>query len=248
MRRLVLAVALALVAAPAAHAADTVTQSAYDARGHIVQAPLAPPAQPTVLTQARAQAIFLADPKVRNWLKRYPTKNRIVNAEFDQTYRYWTVNVWWGAAGEIATGRVDDATQTVTEAWTGPQVAWKMARGYKGAFGGDKINSNRVWLGFCVVFLLGLVDWRRPLSVRTLDLLALLSFTASLWFFNRGNVFTSAPLAYPPLVYLIGRGLWIGITGRATRGSALASARSAVVPPAQTAAIRRAARHLCSHR
>ena len=29
----------------------------------------------------------------------------------------------------------------VTEAWTGPQVAWKMARGYDGAFGGSEINS-----------------------------------------------------------------------------------------------------------
>src|SRR5205823_10930350 len=87
------------------------------------------------------------------------------------------------------------------------------------AFGGKKLNSYRVWLPFCAIFLLGLVDWRRPLSLRTLDLVALLSFTVSLWFFNRGNIFASAPLAYPPLVYLIGRGLWIGFTGRATRGT-----------------------------
>jgi len=37
----------------------------------------------------------------------------------------------------------------VTESWTGPQVAWKMARGYEGAFGGDEINSLPVWLAFC---------------------------------------------------------------------------------------------------
>ena len=86
------------------------------------------------------------------------------------------------------------------------------------AFGGKKLNSYRVWLPFCAIFLLGLVDWRRPLSLRTLDLVALLSFSVSLWFFNRGNIFASAPLAYPPLVYLIGRGLWIGLTGRATPG------------------------------
>ena len=116
-------------------------------------------------------------------------------------------------------GRVDDATSTVTEAWTGPQVAWKMARGYTGAFGGTKINSYRVWLAFCGIFLLGLIDWRRPFSLRSLDLLALLSFSVSLYFFNHGNVFASAPLAYPPLVYLIGRGIWIGLTGRATRGA-----------------------------
>src|SRR5207244_8907107 len=81
--------------------------------------------------------------------------------------------------------------------------------------------SYSVWLGFCAFFLLGLVDWRRPLSLRNLDLLAMLSFSVSLWFFNRGNIFASAPLAYPPLVYLIGRGLWIGFTGRAPRGRTL---------------------------
>ena len=91
----------------------------------------------------------------------------------------------------------------MTEAWTGPQVAWKMARGYDGAFGGKKINSSPVWLGFCAVFLIGLVDWRRLRDVRNLDLLVLLSFSVSLWFFNRGDIFTSVPLAYPPLVYLL---------------------------------------------
>ena len=68
----------------------------------------------------------------------------------------------------------------MTEAWTGPQVAWKMARGGAGAFGGEKINEPLVWIGFCLVFLIGLADLRRPLSLRNLDLLALLSFSISL--------------------------------------------------------------------
>ncbi len=107
----------------------------------------------------------------------------------------------------------------VTEAWTGPAVAWKMARGGEGAFGGKKINSYPVWLGLCALFLLGLVDWRRPLSLRTLDLFALLSFSVSLWFFNHAHIFTSVSLVYPPLLYLMGRGLYIGLTGRAPRGT-----------------------------
>ena len=49
-----------------------------------------------------------------------------------------------------------------------------MARGGPGAFGGKKINSYPVWLGFCAVFLLGLADWRRPFSLRNADLLVLL--------------------------------------------------------------------------
>ena len=218
MRRLVFAVALFLAAASTAHAAGAPTGPVYNSQGRIIETELAPPEQPMVLTGDKAKAIFLAVPKVRGWLERYPTRGRTVDAEFVKPDRYWQVNVWWQPAGEIATGRVDDATSEVTEAFTGPQVAWGMARGSPGAFGGTKINSYSVWLSFCAAFLIGLFDWRRPFSLRNLDLIALLSFSVSLWFFNRGHIFASAPLAYPPFVYLIGRGLWIGITGRAAPG------------------------------
>ena len=92
--------------------------------------------------------------------------------------------------------------------WTGPQVAWGMARGVKGAFGAD-INNPLVWFAFCALFFIGLADWRRFLSIRKVDLLVLLSFTVSLAFFNRGEVFRAMPLVYPPLLYLLGRLLWI---------------------------------------
>jgi hypothetical protein len=219
VRRVAVVLTVFFAVAGAAHAADTQPIApVYDAKGRIIETPLAPAELPRRLTSDRAVDIFLAYPKVQDWLLRYPQKGRTTAAEFKSDTRSWQVNVWWDKAGEIATGRVDDATTHVTEAWTGPQVAWGMARGSPGAFGGRKLNSYPVWLAFCGIFLLGLVDWRRPLSLRTLDLFALLSFSVSLWFFNRGNIFASAPLAYPPLVYLIGRGLWIGFTGRATPG------------------------------
>ena len=41
---------------------------------------------------------------------------------------------------------LSDASGVVTEAWTGPQVAWKMARGSPGAFGGRDINRPALWL------------------------------------------------------------------------------------------------------
>jgi hypothetical protein len=153
---------------------------------------------------------------VRDWLDRYPREGRTVQAEHDQETGLWRVRVWWGEAGQIADGRLEDRTGRVTEAWTGPQVAWKMARGGRGAFGGEEINRPLVWLGLCAVFLLGLADLRRPLSLRNLDLLVLLSFSVSLWFFNRGDVFTSVPLVYPPLLYVIARMTWVGVTGRTT--------------------------------
>ena len=46
----------------------------------------------------------------------------------------------------------------------------------------------------------------------------LLSFTVPLWFFNRGDVFTSVPLVYPPLVYLLARAVW---AARRDRGTAV---------------------------
>ena len=45
-----------------------------------------------------------------------------------------------------------------------------MLRGVKGAFGGDKINDPWIWGAFCAVFLIGLGNFRRPLSLRNLDL------------------------------------------------------------------------------
>jgi hypothetical protein len=170
------------------------------------------------LTEQQALALFLADKKVADWLDRYPP-DRSSSATFDRARGQWKAHVWWGEAGEIATGRVDDASGTVVESWTGPQVAWKMARGGYGAFGGKVLDSAPVWFGLCGVFLLGLADLRRPLSLRNLDLLVLISFSASLWFFNRGEIFTSVPLAYPPLVYLLARTAWIGFRRRALPAS-----------------------------
>jgi hypothetical protein len=41
----------------------------------------------------------------------------------------------------------------------------------------------------------------------------------SLWFFNRGNVFAAMPLAYPPLVWLLVRCVWIARSDRPSRGA-----------------------------
>ncbi len=222
VRRLVPAVLCALALAPAAAAAaPTATAPVFDAKGRLVQTPFVPPPKTPHLTKAQALSLFERNPKAADWLRRYPVKGRIDEETYDKKTSSWTVKIWWGKPGEIAEGKVDDASGVVAEAWTGPQVAWKMARGYKGAFGGAKINSPWVWGIFCLVFLLGLADFRRPLSVRNLDLLMLLSPTASLWFFNHGDVFTAVPLFYPALVWVVLRGIWIGATGRGSRARTL---------------------------
>ena len=175
---------------------------------------------PTALTEADAVAAVLAQPKVADWLDRYPPDPQ-TDGSFDPARRTWTVHVWSGRAGEIARGVVDDRTGRVTQAWTGPQVAWKMARGRPGAFGGKLLTSWPMWLGLSAVFLLGLADLRRPVSLRTFDLLALLSFGVSLAFFNRAEVFEGAALAAPPLLYLCVRTAWIGFRRESRRDPAL---------------------------
>ena len=112
---------------------------------------------------------------------------------------------------------VDDVTGGVLEAWTGPQVAWRMARGESGAFAG-KLNAPYVWLPLCVLFLLPFLDFRRPFRVLHVDLLVLLAFGVSHFFFNRGEISTSVPLVYPVLVYLLARMLWVGVRGGRARG------------------------------
>jgi len=70
----------------------------------------------------------------------------------------------------------------------------------------------------CLLFLLPFVDPRRPLRMVHLDLLVLLGFAASHIYFNKGDISTSTPLAYPPMLYLLGRMLWIGFRPRTRAG------------------------------
>ena len=124
----------------------------------------------------------------------------------------WEI-AYFAAGEQVALVVVDPESGEVRESWTGYQVAWKMARGYPGAFG-HKLNAPYVFLPLCALFLLGLVDWRRPWRIANLDLLVLLGFGASHFFFNRAEIGVSVPLQYPVLLYLLARALWIGWRGR----------------------------------
>jgi hypothetical protein len=124
----------------------------------------------------------------------------------------WEV-AYFAGDEEVALVVVDARSGEVRESWTGYQVLWKMARGYEGAFG-HKLNAPYVFLPLCALFLIGLIDWRRPWRVATLDLLVLLGFGVSHYFFNRAEIGVSVPLQYPVLLYLLARALWIGLRGR----------------------------------
>jgi hypothetical protein len=127
----------------------------------------------------------------------------------------WQVSYFQGPIERVQLA-IDDRTGAVLEAWTGPQVAWRMARGEPGAFAG-KLNAPYVWIPLCVLFLAPFFDWRRPFRLLHLDLLVLLGFGASHFFFNRGDISTSVPLVYPVLLYVLARMLWIGFRPRERR-------------------------------
>lgn len=148
------------------------------------------------------------DPKVRETRRDHPGLGS--SAELKEGH--WQVG-YFDAGEELVLVLVDAHSGEVTESWTGYQVAWKMARGYSGAFG-HKLNAPYVFIPLCLIFLIGLVDWRRLRRLVNLDLLVLLGFTVSHFFFNRADIGVSVPLAYPVLLYLLVRSLWIGLRGR----------------------------------
>lgn len=109
-----------------------------------------------------------------------------------------------GARREIVQVIIDDRSGRVLEQWSGFQVAWTMARGYRGAFG-KHVNALYIWIPLCVLFLVPFIDPRRPLRLLHLDLLVLLSFSVSLAFFDHARIYQSVPLVYPPMLYLFAR-------------------------------------------
>jgi hypothetical protein len=128
----------------------------------------------------------------------------------------WQVS-YFGGQKERAQVTIFDPNGRVIESWTGYQVAWKMARGYPGAFG-RKVNAPYVWLPLCALFLLPFVDFRNPFRLLHLDLAVLLLFGVSHIFFNSARIDISVPLVYPVLVYLLVRMLWAGFRPRGRRG------------------------------
>jgi len=160
------------------------------------------------LDRDRATAIALRAPKLRR-----------ARAEHRGSYGYatreggrWKVDLWTRDGKQIGQAYVDDATGAVTEAWTGYQVAWTMARGYPGAFG-RRVNALWVWLPLCALFL---APWipvgrsRRPRMLH-LDLLVLVGGTSAAFAaFNSARIDVMVPVLFPCLAYLLGRMLWLG--------------------------------------
>ena len=193
------AAALASLTAAPAHAEDVVRPTSMDR----------PPAGYR-LTGRQAEAIADRTPTAIHARR---SARGVYDNVFEKSGQRWQVSYYvtrGKATKEIAQIYVSDESGRVTEAWTGPQVAWTMARGYPGAFG-RKVNSPLVWITLTLLFVIPFVDPRRPLRIRHLDLAVLMAFGVSVAFFNDANIDISVPLVYPLMLYLLARMLWIGL-------------------------------------
>ena len=225
----VLLVFLTLSTAPAAAQttapADT-TSSAPGLRAGLPTAALAPgglvtPSRSDVpppgrrLTADRVGRIADALAAVRAERRRHPRSTREVYVKGPANWQvsYFARVPPGEPRKEIAQVHIRDRDGHVLEAWTGYKVAWTMARGYPGAFG-RIVNAPWVWIPLALLFVAPFVDPRRPLRMLHLDLLVLSAFSVSLAFFNASRIEISVPLVVPPLAYLLGRMLWIGLRHR----------------------------------
>jgi hypothetical protein len=193
------AAALALLAAAPAHADDLVRPKSMDR-----------PPEGYRLTGRQAEQIADRTPTAIHARR---SQRGVYDNVFEKSGSRWQVSYYvthGQETKEIAQIYVSDDTGRVTEAWTGPQVAWTMARGYPGAFG-RKVNSPYVWIALTLLFIAPFVDPRRLLRIRHLDLAALMAFGVSVAFFNDANIDASVPLAYPLLLYVLARMLWVGL-------------------------------------
>jgi hypothetical protein len=171
------------------------------------------------LTASQVEKIAAATLTIKAELGRHPDA---IPYEYTKGPGQWQVS--WFSAGkkqvELAQVYLDDATASVTQVWTGFQVAWTMARGYPGAFG-RRVNSWYVWIPLCVLFIAPFLPWRRrrlpgggrerrAWSLLHIDLLVLLGLSISLALFNSAKIGLSTPAIYPFMLYLLVRMLLLG--------------------------------------
>ncbi len=217
---LALAIAVTLPASAAADAKQPLSSSATDFVG--VGLPIAPVPTLTVVpghfTSDGEQALKAAEAN--------PTMDALHAREQPLSFQ---VSVWndtnWFVDFTYRGARVAEAVENraarVLAVWTGPQASLVYARG-------DFATEFGHWwvlVPFSLLFVLPFLDPRRLRRLAHLDALAVLSFLVSYLLFDHAKFAAGVWLAYPPLLYLLGRMLWLGVRGGRSR------ARSAGLSP-----------------
>jgi hypothetical protein len=186
---------------------DPADQPPFGGETPTLSAPLAPGVNPAGFDLTAGQATAIASQALTpgGSVRRFEARTRTGPGSL----RQWQVDYFDPEGKDIGQVVIDDAGRCVLESWTGTQVDTKLARGYQGAVSG-KVNRWWIWLPLCVLFLAPFVDPRRPLRLIHVDLLALLGFSASLFFFNKAKIELSVGLVYPVLAYVFVRMLIAG--------------------------------------
>ncbi len=168
------------------------------------------------LSEDDAIKIAAADEEVRDELSDHGPYSTA--AEYDDGE--WTVHFYVDETGvvggrptdegkETAVAGVDDESWVLNYVHTGDQVGWLMARGEPGTYGKQ---ANYWWVGgpLALAFALAFSRADKLLCLRNFDVVALLGFLVSHWFFRQGIVYEAVILWYPPLIYLLFRTLLMG--------------------------------------
>src|SRR5829696_2561635 len=229
--RLVVLASAASLALPASAAAQTALpadpadQPPFDG-GRTYQLAVPPPGpKPPAGFRLNAEAVAaIASEAVSGTLDSHPYRARVRTRLGSDRRKQWQVDFFEPSGEDVAQVVVDDPSGEVAERWTGSQVDTKLARGYEGAVAG-KVNRWWIWLPLCALFLAPFVDPRRPLRLLHLDLLALLGFSVSLFFFNKAEIGWSVGLVYPVLAYVFVRMLVAGFLPGESRDRLLPVAR-----------------------
>src|SRR4051794_263460 len=171
----------------------------------------------------QAVAIAKRQPAIKRLLERYPelvATPALSGLELSAGF-FWHWSVGFQPPhghDDLRQGEVEiGPTGQVFETTTGVDVGWPLEHGYSGVLG-DKLNAPYIWLPMCLLFLLPFLDFRNPFRLLHLDLLVLLGFGASQFFFNLGKPWISVPLIYPALLYCAARMLLAAFRPRRRAG------------------------------
>ena len=178
------------------------------------------------LTPRQVIAIAATSPKVQRELRTHsgltPGAFSLTGQGYQDTWQVtWIKNCGirchlyakTAMSDQVMSVYVKDNTGRILSVWTGLAAQTDLARGDP-SYVGYVLNASYVWIPLCLLFLIPFVDRRRPFRLLHLDLLVLLGFSVSQFFFARGNVGVSVPLVYPVLAYLLVRMLYAGFRPR----------------------------------
>ena len=163
--------------------------------GLSVAVPESPDVRPDgfAITPRQARARAEAQNEVVEARREHPSlRAKVIVPKYFGDERYEVV--YLDGRDVVVDVHVHGVSGRVVELWTGPQAGTLLARGYEPSVA-RSLNAWYVWLPLALLFVAPFVDPRRPRRLLHLDLAVLLLFGASQYFFNRGEIHVSVPIA-----------------------------------------------------